>query len=101
MIRAERTTGLRDFYNGVGQHWRLHFGGAPGELHFDINSAAREVVLGYVHQFSSDDLSAEVFSLFIRRTLGNSQHPSHFTAALLRIDQIANCDNFESALNDP
>ena len=45
--------------------------------------------------------SAKIFRALIAGSLGHRQHPAHFAAALLGVDQIGNGHNFQPAFHDP
>ncbi len=56
-IGAQRAAGLGDFNDGVGEHGRLDFGGAPAELDLDRDVFAGEVLLGDFDQLGGDDFA--------------------------------------------
>ena len=45
--------------------------------------------------------SCQVFRALVIRSLGHSQHPAHFAAALLGVDQVGDGHNLEPAFHHP
>ena len=45
--------------------------------------------------------SAKIFGALVIRVLGYRQHPAHFAAALLGVDEIGNGYNLQPAFHDP
>ena len=101
VVGLERAAGLGDFDNGVGEHGRLDFSGAPAELDFDVDALGGEVALADFDQFGGDDLAFEVFGFFEAAGLGNGEHPAHFAAALLGVGEGGDAGDIEAALDDP
>ncbi len=60
LVGAQRGAGLGHFHDGVGQHRRLHFGGAPTEFHLGRHAVRGQVALGGGHQLGGDDLAFQV-----------------------------------------
>jgi hypothetical protein len=81
---------LARFDDGVGQHGRLHLGGAPRELDVDVHLPGGEVVPGDAHQLGGNALAVEIGHGLERRIFRRRQHPLHLAEALLGVDQVAN-----------
>ena len=101
MVRPERTAGLGDFDNRIGQHRRFDLGGAPGKFHANINALLGEVITRDIHKFGGDDFLGEILRPLERRVFGRGQHPAHFAAAALGVDQVADRHHFQAALDYP
>src|SRR6185437_10441948 len=74
---------------------------SPGEFHFYIYIAIAEVILCYAHQFGGDNATAQIFGFLIRRVFGDREHPAHFIAALLGVNEISHSLHFKAAFDHP
>ena len=93
LLARSEEPGLGDFDDRIGQHRRLHFGGAPTEFHFCRHAVRGKIALGGGHQFGRDDFAFEIFNGWKLEDFRHRQHPSHFAEALLGIDQIGYRDD--------
>ena len=101
-LLARRTgAGLGDLDDGVGEHGRLDFGGAPTEFHLGLDAVLFEVAFGGGDEFGGDDLAVEIVHGAEGRGLGDGQHPAHFAEALLGVDQVGDGDDVGLVLLDP
>ncbi len=76
MIGLERAAGLGDFDDGVGEHGRLHFGGAPAELDLHIHAAIGKVALAHFDEFGGDDFAFEIFGFLKAAGIRERRAPS-------------------------
>ena len=60
LVGAQGGAGLGDFDDGVGEHGRLDFGGAPTEFDLGLDAVLRQVAFGGGDQLGGDDLAFEI-----------------------------------------
>ncbi len=101
VVGSERAAGFGDFDDGVGQHGRFDFRGAPTEFDLDVDALGCEVALGYFNQLGGDDLAFEVFSFLESAGFRHGEHPTDFAAALLGIRERGDAVHVETTFDDP
>ena len=67
----------------------------------NIYISRTEVLACHTHQFGGNDPPVKIFGDMKRSVLRYSKDPAYFAAALLRVDQVADCDDVKAALKHP